>query len=60
LNEILTWEDNDTSGKAQCLQNSILNGKFIISLIILTKVLGYGLPLSKQLQKINIDLRLAM
>ncbi|KAL4141698.1 hypothetical protein QTP88_004287 [Uroleucon formosanum] len=58
--DISIWEDSDTSGKAQCLRSSILNGEFIISLIVLTKGFGFGLPLSKQLQKINRDLRLAV
>ncbi|XP_050064723.1 uncharacterized protein LOC126553622 [Aphis gossypii] len=44
LDDISTWEDSDTSGKAE----------------FLTKGFGFGLPLSKQLQKINIDLRLAV
>jgi len=60
LGNISTWEDSDTSGKAQCLRNSILNKEFIASLIVLTKGFRYGLPLSKQIQKINIDLRLAV
>lgn len=37
-----------------------MNGEFIVSLIVLTKGFGFGLPLSKQLQKINTDLRLAV
>jgi len=37
-----------------------LNGEFIVSLIVLTKGFGFGSSLSKQLQKINIDLRLAV
>lgn len=60
LDDISTWEDSVTSGKAECLRNSILNGEFIISLIVLTEGFGFGLPLSKQLQKINIDLSLAV
>lgn len=36
----------------------MLVGEFIISLLILTKGFGFGLPLSKQLQ-MNIYLRLA-
>lgn len=49
-----------TSEKAGRLRNLILNREFIISLIILTKEFRFGLRLSKQFQKLNIDLRLAM
>ncbi|KAL4135720.1 hypothetical protein QTP88_007315 [Uroleucon formosanum] len=59
FSEISEWNDNDTSGKAQRLQKSILDRKFIISLLILSKGLGFGLPLSKHLQKVEIDLKLA-
>lgn len=38
---------------------SILDEEFIIALLILKKGFGFGLPLSKKLQKVNIDSRLA-
>lgn len=53
------WNDNDTSGKAQRLQKSMFDGEFIIALIILSKGFGFGLPLSKHLQKLDIDLKVA-
>lgn len=60
FSEISEWNDNDTSGKAQRLQKSMLDGEFIISLLILSKGFGFGLPLSKHLQKVDIDLKLAI
>lgn len=45
----------------QNLRNSILNFNFFfISLFMLYKGFNVGLPLSKLLQKSNIDLKLAM
>jgi hypothetical protein len=57
---ISKWNDTDTSSQASNLRTSILKGDFIICLLIVNKVFSYGLPLSKQLQRINIDLGEAM
>jgi len=59
FSEISEWNDNDTRGKAQRLQKLILDGEFIISYFILSKGFGFGFPLSKHLQKVDIDLKLA-
>jgi len=40
------WNDNDTNEKAQWLEKSILDGEFIISLLILSNGFGFGLPLN--------------
>ncbi|KAL4152769.1 hypothetical protein QTP88_000602 [Uroleucon formosanum] len=61
LDIISEWNDtSDTSHKAQSLRSSILQSEFIIALHVTSKVFGFGLPLSKQFQKINIDLKMAM
>ncbi|KAF0732229.1 zinc finger MYM-type protein 1-like, partial [Aphis craccivora] len=61
LDVISEWNDtSDTSHKAQSLRSSILQSEFIIALHVTSKVFGFGLPLSKQFQKINIDLKMAM
>jgi len=57
---ILKWNDTETSSQASNLRTSILKGDFIICILIVNKVFSYGLPLSKQLQRINIDLGKAM
>jgi len=57
---ISKWNDTETSSQASNLRTSILKGDFIICLLIVNKVFIYGLPLSKQLQRINIDLGEAM
>ncbi|XP_050522517.1 uncharacterized protein LOC126895075 [Daktulosphaira vitifoliae] len=57
---ISKWNDNETSSQASNLRTSILKGDFIICSLIVNKVFSYGLPLSKQLQRINIDLGEAM
>lgn len=60
LDEISEWLDTDSSSKAQTLKIAILQSEFIIALLILSKGFGFGLPLSKQFQKTNIDLKMAM
>lgn len=60
LDLISNWADSDTSTQASNLRSSILQGEFIICLHIVAKGFGLGLPLSKQLQRINIDLVEAM
>ena len=60
LDTISSWADGDTSSQANNLKNSILQGEFIISLLVLSKIFAIGLPLSKQFQSVAIDLREAM
>ncbi|KAL4143541.1 hypothetical protein QTP88_005860 [Uroleucon formosanum] len=60
LDTISEWDDNDTSNKARSLRSSILDIEFLISLFVLNKGFSIGLPLSKFLQKSNIDLKLAV
>lgn len=60
LEEICEWDHTDTSNQASAFQNSILQPEFIITVVTISKVFGFGLPLSKQFQQINIDLKLAM
>jgi len=54
------WDHTDTSNQASAFRTSILQPEFIITLVTISKVFGLGLPLSKQFQQINIDLKLAM
>ncbi|CAI6358376.1 unnamed protein product [Macrosiphum euphorbiae] len=60
LEEICEWDHTDTSNQASAFRNSILQPEFIITVVTISKVFGFGLPLSKQFQQINIDLKLAM
>jgi HJR/Mrr/RecB family endonuclease len=60
LDTISEWDDNDTSNKARRLRSSILDIEPVISLFELNKDFSIGLPLSKFLQKSNIDLKLAV
>lgn len=59
LDEICEWDNTDTN-QAKAFRITILQPEFIITLVSISKVFGLGLPLSKQFQKINIDLKLAM
>lgn len=50
------WEDAfETSSKTSNLCNAILEEEFIISMFIVAKCFSVGLPLSKNLQRVNID-----
>lgn len=61
LDIISEWNDtSDTYHKAQSLRSLILQSEFFIALHVTSKVFGFGLPLSKQFQKINIGLKMAM
>ncbi|KAL4090337.1 hypothetical protein QTP88_025196 [Uroleucon formosanum] len=60
LEEICEWDHTDTSNQASAFRNSILQPEFIITVVTISKVFGFGLPLSKQFQQINIYLKLAM
>lgn len=56
LNLISEWKDAETSSQASNLCSAILEGEFIISMFIVAKCFSIGLPLSKNLQQVNIDL----
>lgn len=60
LDTISNWNDGDTSSQANSLKHSVLQGEFIISLFVLSKIFSIGLPLSKQFQSIDINLKEAM
>lgn len=60
LSEIAEWTDKDTSKEARSILNSILQGQFMIALFVTAKVFAIGRPLSKHMQKIDVDLRTAV
>lgn len=60
LNTISYWNYGDISSQANSLRYSILWGELIISLLVLFKIFAIGLPLSKQLQWVDNNLRKAM
>lgn len=57
LQEISTWRD---TSDAPMLLSNILEGEFIISMNIIQQIFNIGLPLSRILQKIDIDLKEAI
>lgn len=54
--ETMEAEVTTTSGKASTLRHSIGTFETIITAVIANKVLGYMLPLTKQLQATNLDI----
>ncbi|KAK7132902.1 hypothetical protein R3I93_019224 [Phoxinus phoxinus] len=54
--ETMEAEVSSTSGKASTLRHSIGTFETIITAVIANKVLGYMLPLTKQLQSTNLDI----
>lgn len=48
LDIISDWNDGDTSSQVNNFKHSTMQGEFIISLFILSKLFAIGLPLSKQ------------
>lgn len=58
--EISEWTARETANQARSLANYILQGNFIITLFVSARVLALGHLLSKQLQRINLDLRSAV
>ncbi|XP_050063088.1 zinc finger MYM-type protein 1-like [Aphis gossypii] len=60
LEEICEWDNTDTPNQAGAFRISILQPEFIITMVTISKIFGLGLPLSKQFQKVDIDLKLAM
>lgn len=59
LEEISTWKDTATSSKAKSLITSLCDNEFLIAMNCLSDILALTLPLSKQLQKLNLDLKKA-
>ena len=57
---ISIWTDKDTVSSANTLQKSIFDGGFLLTLHIVAEVFAISLPLSRQLQKKEMDLAHAM
>ena len=49
------WRDASTSQRASQLSAAIFQAPFLVSLVVINKVLALTHPLSKSLQKIDID-----
>jgi hypothetical protein len=60
LIEIQEWKDVEASSNAKILLHAVLQSEFVIPLLSAEKALSYTLPLSKNLQKEQIDLPLAI
>jgi hypothetical protein len=56
LDEMTMWRDASTSQRASQLSAAIFQAPFLVSLVAMNKVLALTHPLSKSLQKIDIDL----
>lgn len=56
LEEFSSWPDCDTASSANMMLNSIQKSEFLVSLVIMERVLGLTLCVSKALQNVNIDL----
>ncbi|KAK7003520.1 52 kDa repressor of the inhibitor of the protein kinase [Biomphalaria glabrata] len=56
LEELQAVHNKETSNQAVQLLNTLRTSNFVVCLAVLEKVMGYILPLSKQLQATNIDL----
>lgn len=59
LNEITTWKDSQTSGKAKILVTTLCDSEFIIAIFSLAHLLNFTYCLSKIFQKKNLDLNTA-
>lgn len=57
--EILEWNDNTSSSKANILLKSLCDSEFILTMFCLSDIFSITLPLSKYLQGCNIDLNSA-
>lgn len=60
LSEIAEWTDKDTAYEARSRLSSIIQGKFIIALLVTEKIFAMWCLLSKCLQKIGLDLKYAV
>lgn len=58
--EISGWEDSATASKAKILSVSLCDSEFLDAMNCLGDALALTLPLSKQLQKVNLDLKNAV
>ena len=57
LGEISRWNDGSTASKAKTLATSLCDSEFLVAMNCLSDVLALTLPLSKKLQKVNLDLK---
>ena len=57
LEEISTWHNGSTASKAKTLATSLCDCQFLVAMNCLSDVLALTLPLSKKLQKLNLDLK---
>ncbi|KAF0713891.1 zinc finger MYM-type protein 1-like, partial [Aphis craccivora] len=60
LETISTWIDRETSSKASSILFSLKQRETLLSIHILAKVFSLSMPLSRQLQKADIDLSISM
>nr|CAI5848996.1 unnamed protein product [Callosobruchus analis] len=60
LIEISTWQETDSSSKAERLYKSVLDSQFLFSIFSLSEILTYTVNLSKVLQATSIDRVTAM
>lgn len=60
LEIISLWDNTETSSQANNLKNAILQSDFLVSILVVSKIFSLGLPLSKNFQNKNIDLRKAV
>ncbi|ESN90120.1 hypothetical protein HELRODRAFT_182816 [Helobdella robusta] len=56
LNELQNHHNKETSHQAVQLMNTLRTSDFVVCLLVLEKIMGYTLPLSKQLQATDTDL----
>ena len=59
LKIISRWDDKDSSSKANSLKAALCNCELVVSLFSLCDILSLTLPVSKQLQGIQIDFQSA-
>jgi hypothetical protein len=55
LRSISRWDDTQTSSKASSFAHALCSCEFIVSIFALCDVLSVTLPISKQLQSVQID-----
>lgn len=60
LTVVASWEEGESAAKARSLELALCNTEFIITLFALSDVVSVTMPLSKLLQKTNIDVQSAM
>lgn len=60
LEEIEEWDDKDAATSANLMKHAILQRNTLMSLIVIRQVFAIVLPLSKYLQRNDIDLKAAL